>query len=120
MPCWSQNFRGEEAFWGVDTDPLFFVRIFVPAAIWINFYTKDVATTPKPSESLQSQIQFLKQTAEADQNPALKNVADHNAVLAAVANACKIFHFDRFFMLQFDYIIFFIIFLFEVILVIFF
>ncbi|VDD91645.1 unnamed protein product [Enterobius vermicularis] len=80
-------YKGEEAFWGVDTDPLFFVRIFVPAAIWINFYTKDVATTPKPSESLQSQIQFLKQTAEADQNPALKNVADHNAVLAAVANA---------------------------------
>lgn len=80
-------YKGEETFWGVDTDPLFFVRIFVPAAIWINFYTKDPKTTPEPSESLQSQIQFLKQTAEADQNPALKNVADHNAVLAAVANA---------------------------------
>ncbi|VDN00807.1 unnamed protein product [Thelazia callipaeda] len=41
---------------------------------------------PKPSESLWRQIQFL-QERTADSDPNIQNVADHNAVLAAVANA---------------------------------
>uniref|UniRef100_A0A158PT19 Mediator of RNA polymerase II transcription subunit 23 n=1 Tax=Brugia timori TaxID=42155 RepID=A0A158PT19_9BILA len=64
---------------GADTDPLLFVRFLVPAIL------------PKPSESLWRQIQFL-QERTADSDPNIQNVADHNAVLAAVANALK-FHY---------------------------
>ncbi|VDK42283.1 unnamed protein product [Anisakis simplex] len=83
-------YSDEQCWSGADTDPLLFVRFFVPAAIWIHFYKKPNSQAsevlPKPSESLLRQIQFL-QEKTSDSDPAIQNVADHNAVLAAVANA---------------------------------
>uniref|UniRef100_A0A183V6D7 Mediator of RNA polymerase II transcription subunit 23 n=1 Tax=Toxocara canis TaxID=6265 RepID=A0A183V6D7_TOXCA len=83
-------YSDEQCWSGADTDPLLFVRFLVPAAIWIHFYKKlgsqASEVLPKPSESLLRQIQFL-QEKTADSDPAIQNVADHNAVLAAVANA---------------------------------
>uniref|UniRef100_A0A1I8ETR1 Mediator of RNA polymerase II transcription subunit 23 n=1 Tax=Wuchereria bancrofti TaxID=6293 RepID=A0A1I8ETR1_WUCBA len=83
-------YSDEQTWSGADTDPLLFVRFLVPAAIWIHFYKKlgnsHTEILPKPSESLWRQIQFL-QERTADSDPNIQNVADHNAVLAAVANA---------------------------------
>ncbi|VDP12246.1 unnamed protein product, partial [Onchocerca flexuosa] len=83
-------YSDEQTWSGADTDPLLFVRFLVPAAIWIHFYKKlgnsQTDVLPKPSESLWRQIQFL-QERTADSDPNIQNVADHNAVLAAVANA---------------------------------
>uniref|UniRef100_A0A915BTY7 Mediator of RNA polymerase II transcription subunit 23 n=3 Tax=Parascaris univalens TaxID=6257 RepID=A0A915BTY7_PARUN len=83
-------YSDEQCWSGADTDPLLFVRFLVPAAIWMHFYKKlgsqASEVLPKPSESLLRQIQFL-QEKTADSDPAIQNVADHNAVLAAVANA---------------------------------
>uniref|UniRef100_A0A1I7VYP1 Mediator of RNA polymerase II transcription subunit 23 n=1 Tax=Loa loa TaxID=7209 RepID=A0A1I7VYP1_LOALO len=83
-------YSDEQTWSGADTDPLLFVRFLVPAAIWIHFYKKlgnsHTEVLPKPSESLWRQIQFL-QERTADSDPNIQNVADHNAVLAAVANA---------------------------------
>uniref|UniRef100_A0A915PWS5 Mediator of RNA polymerase II transcription subunit 23 n=1 Tax=Setaria digitata TaxID=48799 RepID=A0A915PWS5_9BILA len=85
-------YSDEQTWSGADTDPLLFVRFLVPAAIWIHFYKKlgnsQAEVLPKPSESLWRQIQFL-QERTADSDPNIQNVADHNAVLAAVANASK-------------------------------
>lgn len=81
-------YSDEQTWSGADTDPLLLVRFLVPAAIWIHFYKKlgtQADISPKPSESLLHQIQFL-QDRTANSEP-IQNVADHNAVLAAVANA---------------------------------
>ncbi|VDN43573.1 unnamed protein product, partial [Gongylonema pulchrum] len=83
-------YSDEQTWSGADTDQLLFVRFLVPAAIWIHFYKKlgnsHAEVLPKPSESLCRQIQFL-QEKTADLDPNMQNVADHHAVLAAVANA---------------------------------
>ncbi|MFH4975626.1 hypothetical protein AB6A40_002335 [Gnathostoma spinigerum] len=81
-------YSDEQTWSGADTDPMLFVRFFVPAAIWIHFYKKLGTNTdvlPKPSECLLRQMKFLQERTES--NETIQNVADHNAILAAVANA---------------------------------